>query len=1019
MIHPLHTKVPGRARFKVDGLRGSEALKRFLESHLNAHPKLLSASANSVTGNILLHFSADLDFRDAANLLAAFVGHALGENVPATPETPGCSAGGCRESERSRPAGLASGIVRSVKEKVREFLPSEQAQPSRSWHTLDAAAVWTILESGEKGISREQAARRLKLYGPNTLPESQPRSRWDILSGQFLSLPVALLGGAAGIALVTGGLLDALVIAGVTVANAIIGYVTECKAEKTIASLKRIVHPVASVLREGKPTEVPIEEVVIGDAVVLKPGTYVPADSRIVRAAHLSIDESALTGESMPVQKRPNAVTLEGVPLAERFNMAYMGTLVTGGEGLAVVVATGAHTEIGRLQILLDETERPETPIERQLRVMGDQLVIFCGLICGAVFLIGFLRGYGFLQMLRTGVSLAAAAVPEGLPAAATINFAMGINKMRKHGVLIRHLQAVETLGAIQTLCLDKTGTITLNRIAVTETYAAFEKVHIRKEGPAAETGTVSFQEGSALRKLIEICTLCNETRIAGDASTGGFELNGSPTEQALIRLAWIAGVDPIRLRQDHALLEITYRSEERLYMTTLHKRPVAGHLLAVKGSPAEVLNLCGRQFMRGETVPLDEVARSRIEIENERMAGQALRVLGVAYALHDDGIPPEPAENGSLVWLGLVGMADPIRDGVAQLMRVFHRAGIGTIMITGDQSATAYAVAEQLNLNEEGPLGILDSIELVKIDPTLMQALSRKVHVYSRVSPAHKLRIVQALQGAGRVVAMTGDGINDGPALKAADLGIAMGESGTDVAREVADVVLEGDDLRMLVIAIADGRSTYRNIRKSVHFFLSTNLTEIIVMFLAVAAGIGFPLSVMQLLWINIISDIFPGLALSMEPPEQDVMQQAPRDPQAPLFDRNDFKQMIRESTVISAASLGAYGFGILRYGMGIRAASLAFQSLTIGQLLHALSCRSESSHLPGQDKMPANPYLAIALGGSLLLQAMTLFVPPLRNFLGVATLGLADLAVVGGSAVIPLIVNETAKGRKKAEEP
>ena len=352
------------------------------------------------------------------------------------------------------------------------------------------------------------------------------------------------------------------------------------------------------------------------------------------------------------------------------------------------------------------------------------------------------------------------------------------------------------------------------------------------------------------------------------------------------------------------------------------------------------------------------------------------------------------------------------------ELIDVLHGAGIDTVMITGDQSPTAYAVARTLGVSQHEPLEILDSIELASVDPELLKALATKVHVYSRVSPAHKLKIVQALQSAGRVVAMTGDGINDGPALKAADIGVAMGQSGTDVAREVADVVLQRDNLETLIVAIEDGRTTYNNIRKSVHFFLSTNLTEILVMFGALAAGIGFPLNVMQLLWINIISDIFPGLALSMEPPEPDIMKRPPRDPQEPLFSNDDYKRMAFESSVISASTLTAYGYGLARYGMGARAASLAFQSLTFGQLLHAISCRSERRGIFDKNGAPPNNYLRLAVGGSLALQALTMVIPGLRRFLGLTPLGLLDTALIGASALAPLLINESTKKRAELRQ-
>jgi Ca2+-transporting ATPase len=423
-------------------------------------------------------------------------------------------------------------------------------------------------------------------------------------------------------------------------------------------------------------------------------------------------------------------------------------------------------------------------------------------------------------------------------------------------------------------------------------------------------------------------------------------------------------------------------------------------------------LALCRWHLKEGKTLPLTSEDRLEIERENESMAGEALRVLGVA-SVHLNGGGESDLE-GNLTWLGLVGMADPIRRGAAKLIAEFHRAQVDTVMITGDQSPTAHAVADRLKLSRNMPLEILDSSELGVLDPSVLAALSTQITVYSRVSPAHKLRIVQALQGAGKTVAMTGDGINDGPALKAANIGIALGKSGTDVARDVADIVLEEDDLEALIVAMQDGRATYSNIRKSVHFFLSTNLSEIMVMFAAMALGIGFPLNVMQLLWINIISDIFPGLALSMEPPEEDILEQPPRRADEPLISSADFKRMTSESALISAGSLLAYGFGIRRYGMGAAAGSLAFQSLTMGQLLHAWSCRSERhSVFEGGRDIASNPYLNLAVGGSVALQLLTMFVPALRRFLGLTPMDLRDVAVSIGTAALPFLANEGSKMR------
>jgi Ca2+-transporting ATPase len=445
--------------------------------------------------------------------------------------------------------------------------------------------------------------------------------------------------------------------------------------------------------------------------------------------------------------------------------------------------------------------------------------------------------------------------------------------------------------------------------------------------------------------------------------------------------------------------------------MSTLHRTPDKERLFCIKGSPGEVLAMCDREAIQGEVIPLTEARRLSIGAENEKMASEALRVLGFACRQFDEG---EPVEESGLTWLGLVGMEDPIRCSVRHLIDVFHRAGIDTIMITGDQNSTAYTIAEKLNLSGNKPLEMLDSSNLDTMDPQTFEALAKKVHIYSRVSPANKLQIVQALQSVGVTVAMTGDGINDGPALKAADIGIAMGKTGTDVARGVADIVLEEDNLETLALALKDGRAIHDNIRKSVRFFLSTNISEIMMMTAAMGLGIGFPLNVMQLMWINIISDIFPGMVLSMEAAEEDVMRRPPRDADAPIFSRDDFIKMIRESATITGGALTAYGFGLSRYGPGAGAASLAFQSLTIGQLLHAWSCRSEHSGLFDGQQLPGNPYLNVAIGSSIALQALTMVIPSLRRVLGLTVPALIDLAVITGTSITALILNDAAKGSK-----
>jgi Ca2+-transporting ATPase len=1067
VIEAIHTSVPGRVRYRVGGLYRSEGLKQYLTDHLKQDGEVYSFSVNILTGNVLVRFNGHRTATELGGLLQNLVRNFQEHN-------------GIREG-RERKAGLypvffppqksadqkpeASGAeprhplapvfsqkTKTSPRKVRKLVVHSEDQPAQPWHLLEAHDLLEQLDSHSAlGLIRSEALARLKKFGPNVLPESVPRSNFSIFIDQFKSLPVALLGVAAGISVATAGIADAVVIATVVLINAVIGYVTESQAEKTIHSLKTLVRPQALVVRDGAAEEIKAEEVVPGDVLVLRPGTYVTADARLIEAHHLTVDESALTGESLPVSKTteripfseplPNAGELRTeVALADRTNMVYMGTLVTGGQGLALVVATGRFTEIGQIQLLVGESQTPETPMERQLNTMGTQLVLISGAVCGLVFVIGLLRGYGFLQMLKSSISLAVAAVPEGLPTVATTTLGLGLRRMRKYNVLIRHLEAVETLGSVQTICMDKTGTLTLNRMSVVMINVGMRRVLLEKEQFKQGEEILNPYVWPELLQLIHISALCNESEVTPlipDADfyqqktrevqgkglavsrSGGLLVSGSPTENALIHMALAAGVNIPSLREQFPLEKTALRTETRNFMITLHgSSPDGKRVAAVKGSPLEVLALCDFWLRDGERMPLTEEDRLELEMENERMAGKALRVLAVAYAFLPNGedFLDDPDAVGGLTWLGLVGMGDPVRDGVKELIGRFHTAGIDTVMITGDQSATAYAIGRSLQLNRAEDLEILDSSNLATMQADLLEALAEKVQIFARVSPAHKLQIVQALQRAGRVVAMTGDGINDGPALKVADIGVAMGKSGTDVAREVADVVLEDDRLETMIIAVKQGRTIYNNIRKSIHFLLATNMSEIMVVFTTLAAGLGEPLNAMQLLWINLISDIFPGLALALELPEPDVLTRPPRDPREPIVRREDFKKIMIESGVLSAGALTAYGYGIVRYGQGPQANTMAFMSLSIGQLLHAFSCRSDHIGIFSKEKLPPNRLLTQALAGSLAIQVALPFIPGLGSLLQIAPIGIIDGLVIGGTAVAPLLINETIKTRKES---
>lgn len=1006
MVESLHTAVAGRGRYRIAGLKRSAPLRQHIEQNLSQKKEISAFSVSETTGTVLVSFNSGNSHADMAALLTKLTASFVPPPIKPQKLMPSKSA---RTLKRNETVPVAS------RGKLRRMVDNAQDQMEKTWHTQDTKGVLTWFASHEvTGLSSETSALHLTKYGPNLLPESVPRSGWSIFFDQFKSLPVALLGVAAGVSLVTGGIVDALVIGFVVSVNGVIGYATESQAEKTINSLKSLVRPSAVVVRNGKPQEVSAEEIVPGDLLVLRPGSYVAADARLITALRLTVDESALTGESVPVVKTVEPLERADMPLGDRTNMVYMGTLVTGGQGLAVVIATGRYTEIGKIQSLVGEAKAPQTPMERQLDEMGAQLVIISGAVCGLVFCIGLLRGYGFLQMLKSSISLAVAAVPEGLPTVATTTLALGIRRMKQRNVLIRHLEAVETLGSLQTICFDKTGTITMNRMTVVTVHTGLRRMKT-SDGKFSYSGEpVNPFQCDELLRLMHIVALNSESTVEraapGASPESLYMVNGSPTENALVHLGLEAGVDVVALREQYPMQQIEHRSENRNFIVTMHGNGGSAKLLAVKGSPSEVLEMCDTLVVNGETKHLIDDHKDAILLENEKMAGEALRVLGVAfkYADNDDAAINDTT---GYTWMGLIGMIDPIRPGVRSLVGEFHRAGIDTVMITGDQSTTAFAIGKRLDLSQGEQLEILDSSNLADLDAEALRALCERVHVFARVSPANKLQIVQALQANGRIVAMTGDGINDGPALKAAAIGIAMGHSGTDVAREVADVVLEDDNLETMIIAISQGRTIYNNIRKSVHFLLSTNLSEIMVMFTCIAGGLGHPLNAMQLLWINLVSDIAPGIALALEPPEPDVLSRPPRDPNEPIIHRTDFRKIAVESGIISASTMGAYLYGIGRYGMGPQAGTMAFMSMSMAQLLHAFSCRSETHSIFSKERLQQNHLLNAAIGGSMALQLGTVAFPPLRTLLGLSPLGIADGLVIGGAAIASYISNEAVK--------
>lgn len=965
----------GRLRIAVPRLYRSRRLKAEIEREWGRRAGVVAVYANTLSARVLILFDAALP----AGALLADLGIAPPLSDPPHDRAPATAA----------PAAAP-----------RPVNPAALYPP---WHLREAGTAMDFLRSSRNlGLSHSEAGERLR-RGANLLTRQQRSSSLAILLNQFRSLPVLLLGVSALLSVATGGLAEAAAIMAVLALNGGIGFATERSAESTIASLSELIDDIVPVLRDGGIERIEASHVVPGDVLALAPGIRVAADVRLLQADDLTVDESALTGESVPRAKHSD-VLRRPAPLAERDNMAYRGSAVASGSGLGLVVGTGDRTEVGAIQALTGSTRRPRTPVQIQLDALGRRLASVSAALCVGLFGLGLLRGFDRLQMLKTAISLAVAALPESLPAVATSALARGVRRMRAQQVLMRRLHAVETIGAIQTICLDKTGTLTLNRMTAVALHTSTQAWHV--EGGRPVRPAPATPSAAELERLLQIGVLCNLSATgSGHAAAAP---NGSATENALIELAAGAGMRADEVRRRYPLLKMALRAEGRNYMRTLHATAQAGRrLVAVKGNPSEVLALCTHYLSGRQARPLDGAAIAAIGRANDAMAKRQLRVLGFAYA------EPDASEAGpdsaGLVWTGLVGLADPLRPGVAKVIAGFHRAGIRTVMLTGDQAATAYVIGKSLHLNNGDVLNIVNSEHLEQIGAERLPALAGQAHIFSRVSPSHKLQIVRALQHGGKIIAMTGDGINDSPALRAADIGIAMG-GGTDLALSVADVVLKDDELDTLLEAVRQGRTISHNIGKTLHFLLSSNLSEILLVSATVALGSGPPLTPLQLLWINLLSDMLPAIALVAEPAEDDVMLQAPRTPRQPIVGKQQLWRYAREGGVLTGGALGAYLYGSLRHGPGPQAGTMAFNALLLAQLLHALACRSDRQ--PALfNRLQPNRQLALAVGGSIALQLLVNVVPGLRRLLGISALGPMDVLVTLAGAGLPLLVNEMGK--------
>ncbi len=957
-----HAAVPGRLRVAVAGLKHRPERAEALRARLEAADGELAVAADARTGTVLLRAP---NGRPHGELLAVLTAawHDL--------------AGGPRRSKAAGAAAVAA-----------------EEPPAEPW-TRSAEVVAAMLASApERGLDGADVAARRERHGANRL-EVTRRSGWPAaLREQLVSVPIALLAGSAGLSAATGARLDAAVIGVVVALNTAIGLVTEQGAERAIAVLQRSANPRCRVRRAGRDQLIDADEVVPGDVLVLERGGYVAADARLLESRDLTVSEAGLTGESGGIPKDGEVVLAADTPLADRRNMVFAGTAVTGGHGLAVVTAIGTATEMGRVQSLVASAAPPATPLQSELDQLGRRLALVFAGLCGLVFVLGLARGQGVLTMLKLASSIAVAAVPEGLPTVATTTLALGVRKMRRNGILVRRLDAVETLGEVETICFDKTGTLTENRMALTHVDVG--------AGIGPPRG-----DDARHRRLLATAVLASEAELRVDASDPVADASG--TERALVEGALAVGIDLEELLTTRPRVDFIGRSEAAPYVVSRHRGAEGGEILAVKGGPRAVLELADRLDDGGVTRPVDAATRDALGRANEAMGRRGLRVLAVARGEDADAVAQR-----RLVWLGLVGLADPLRAGMVETMATFRRAGTATVMITGDQSGTAYAVAEALDLAGGEPVRVLDAGDIGQLDRETLAALAARTDVFARVNPSEKLAIVQALQDAGRVVAMTGDGINDSPALKAANVGVAMGRDGTHAARAVADVVLESDDIAGLADAMAEGRAIYDNIQRSVDFLVATNLSEIGVSVAASLAGLPPPLTPVQLLWLNLVSDVAPALGLAVEPPAPGILERPPRGRDSVLLSRRRLARRGREGLVITAAALAGEIIATRRYGPGPQARTVTLSTLVLAQLLHAYSARGGDARPLWAARTGRNPALHATVVGTLAVQAALPFLPAGRQLLGVVRPSAVDALIATALGGASLLANEMLKLRR-----
>ena len=878
---------------------------------------------------------------------------------------------------------------------------------TKTWHTFTVNESFQELESQPGGLSRAEAAARMLKYGPNELQAAHRVSPWEILLEQFKNVLILILLGATVISLFLGHGIESIVIAVIVLFAVVLGFVQEYRAERAIEALRQMAAPTATVLRDGVEVKVPAKELVPGDVILLHTGDRIPADARLLEAINLQAEEAALTGESVPVEKHIRALTGDDLPVGDRKNMVYAGTAVTYGRGRALVIATGMQTEFGKIAQLLQTIETGKTPLQHNLDKVGTVLARAAFVVVALIVVVGLFRGQPFIEMLIFGIALAVAVVPEALPAVVTISLAIGVQKMVKRHALIRRLPAVETLGSTSVICSDKTGTLTKDEMTVRKIFNAGQMYSVTGAGYAPEGG-FSTNGGTpsaitpALRQMLMAGTLASDTTLVKDP-TGGWDIKGDPTEGALVVAAAKAGLEKEALDSSYPReYEFPFSSETKR-MTTLHR--TNGSLTAyAKGAPEVILRDCDAVMTAEGIQKLDETTREHILLQAQSMASEALRVLGIASKPNST---PEAAERG-MTFLGLAGMIDPPRPEAKAAIAVCTNAGIKPVMITGDHPVTAQAVARELGLLRNGGR-VITGPQLEDMPDEQLERDVENISVYARVSPAHKLRVVTAWQARGHIAAMTGDGVNDAPALKKADIGIAMGITGTDVTKEAAAMTLTDDNFASIVAAVEEGRGVFGNIKKYLMYLLSSNIGEIGLLAGSALLGLPLPLTAVQILYVNLATDGLPALALSIDPPEKDLMKRKPRNPRTGIFTRPVVTLMMLSGIWSALVNLALFTWAIRSGRSAEEAMTMTFVSLVLIQFFNAYNFRSDRHSI--WNKPFANRWLNLAVGWEIILLILIVYIPFLHEPFNTYALPLIDWLIVTALAVTIVPVLEIAK--------